>query len=149
MKISKEIKQTKFDDVYLKAFINVLFTGAYLRNQQQNTLKHLGITMQQFNVLKILKGSSPKSLNVKDIKAIMIDKSPDLTRLINRLIKKNWVTRTKSKTSGREVSISITKTGIDFVKKIEPIALKDVELLKNLSSADAELLSDLLDKVRA
>jgi len=148
MRISEEIKQTKFDNVYLKAFINVMFTGSFLRFQQQQTLKPFGITMQQFNVLKILNGRHPKTMQAGEIKKVMIDKSPDLTRLINRLIKNGWVKREKSKTSGREVAISITKPGIAFLKKTEKVALKDVDLLNNLNEAEAELLSNLLDKVR-
>jgi DNA-binding MarR family transcriptional regulator len=148
MKISKEINQTKFDNVYLKAFINVLFTGNYLRYEQQQTLKPYGITLQQFNVLKILKGAQPKSMQAKEIKKVMIDKSPDLTRLINRMIKNKWVNRSKSKTSGREVAISITQGGIDILAKTNMPVLKNVGLLNNLSESEAELLSNLLDKVR-
>jgi DNA-binding MarR family transcriptional regulator len=148
MKISKEINQTKFDNVYLKAFINVLFTGNYLRYEQQQILKPYGITLQQFNVLKILKGAQPKSMQAKEIKKVMIDKSPDLTRLINRMIKNKWVNRSKSKTSGREVAISITQGGIDILAKTNMPVLKNVGLLNNLSESEAELLSNLLDKVR-
>ena len=148
MKIKEEIKQTVFSDVFLKSFINVLFTGNFLRQKQQYTLKPYGITMQQFNVLKILNGKHPEAMKSGEIKAVMIDKSPDLTRLINRLIKNGWVKRNRSKSSGREVAISITADGIALVKKVYPIALKDVDQLKNLTEQEAELLSILLDKVR-
>ncbi len=148
MKIKEEIKQSEFSDVYLKAFINVLFTGNYLRNKQQDTLKPYGITMQQFNVLKILNGKRPDLLKASEIKDVMIDKSPDLTRLIDRLIKSGWVKRNRSESSGREVAISITKNGVDLVNDVYPVALQDVEQLKNLTDQEAELLSNLLDKVR-
>ena len=148
MKIKEEIKQSEFSDIYLKAFINVLFTGNYLRNKQQDTLKPYGITMQQFNVLKILNGKRPDLLKASEIKDVMIDKSPDLTRLINRLIKNGWVKRSRSKLSGREVAISITKNGVDLVNDVYPVALQDVEQLKNLTDQEAELLGKLLDKVR-
>ena len=126
----------------------MLFTGNFLRNKQNGTFKPFGLTLQQFNVLKILKGKHPQSLKAGEIKSVMIDKSPDLTRLINRLIKNGWVKRVRSKSSGREVAISITKRGIELVNVVYPIALKDVELLKNLTEQEAELLSVLLDKVR-
>ena len=148
MKIKEEIKQTEFSDVYLKAFINVLFTGNFLRNKQNGTLKPYGITMQQFNILKILNGKLPDSMKAGEIKSVMIDKSPDLTRLINRMITNGWVKRNRSKSSGREVAISISRKGIKLVNNVYPIALKDVELLKNLTEQEAELLSVLLDKVR-
>jgi DNA-binding MarR family transcriptional regulator len=148
MKISDEIKQGTFDNVYLKAFINVLFTGNFLRYQQQQTLKPYGITSQQFNVLKILKGAQPRSLQANEIKKVMIDKSPDLTRLINRMIKNGWVNRAISKTSRREVAISITKDGLDILQKTNPLVLKNVSLMNNLNEDEAELLSNLLDKVR-
>jgi len=148
MRISEEIKQTTFDNVYLKAFINVIFTGNFLRHLQHKTLKPYGITIQQFNVLKILKGKHPIAMQAGEIKKVMLDKSPDLTRLINRLIKNGWVKRGKSKTSGREVAITITNSGLEFIKKVEKVALKDVELMNNLSETEAELLSNLLDKVR-
>lgn len=148
MKLRDEIKQLEFNNVFLKAFINVLFTGNYLRNKQNGTLKPYGITMQQFNVLKILNGKHPESLKAGEIKSVMIDKSPDLTRLINRLIKNGWAKRNRSKSSGREVEITITKKGIDLLNIVYPIALKDVELFKNLTDQEAELLSVLLDRVR-
>lgn len=148
MKIKEEIRQSEFSDVFLKAFINVLFTGNFLRNKQNGTLKPYGITVQQFNVLKILNGKHPQSLKAGEIKSVMIDKSPDLTRLINRLIKNGWVKRNRSKLSGREVAITITKKGIEIVNIVYPIALKDVELFKKLTDQEAELLSVLLDKVR-
>ena len=148
MKIKEEIKQSDFSDIYLEAFINVLFTGNFLRNKQQSTLKPYGITMQQFNILKILNGKHPEAMKAGDIKLVMIDKSPDLTRLINRMITNKWVKRNRSKSSGREVAISITKQGIELVKEVNPVALKDVELLKTLTDQEAELLSVLLDKVR-
>jgi len=148
MKIKEEIKQSEFSDIFLKAFINVLFTGNYLRNKQNNTLKPYGITLQQFNVLKILNGKHPESMKAGSIKSVMIDKSPDLTRLIDRLIKNGWVKRNRSRSSGREVAISITKNGIELVNKVYPVALKDVELLKKLTEQEAELLSTLLDKLR-
>jgi DNA-binding MarR family transcriptional regulator len=148
MKISEEIKQAEFDNVYLKAFINVLFTGNFLRYQQQQTLKPYGITLQQFNVLRILKGAHPQSLQAREIKSVMMDKSPDLTRLINRMIKNGWVNRNKSKTSGREVAISITKSGVKTLEKTNAVVLKDVALMDRLSEQEAELLSNLLDKVR-
>ena len=148
MKIKEEIKQSDFSDIYLEAFINVLFTGNFLRNKQQSTLKPYGITMQQFNILKILNGKHPEAMKAGDIKLVMIDKSPDLTRLINRMITNKWVKRNRSKSSGREVAISITKHGIELVKEVNPVALKDVELLKTLTDQEAELLSVLLDKVR-
>jgi len=148
MKIKEEIKQLEFNNVFLKAFINVLFTGNYLRNKQNSTLKPYGITMQQFNVLKILNGKHPESLKAGEIKSVMIDKSPDLTRLINRLIKNGWAKRNRSKSSGREVEITITKKGIDLLKIVYPMALKDVESFKNLTDQEAERLSVLLDKVR-
>lgn len=148
MKIKEEIKQSDFSDVFLKSFINVMFTGNFLRNKQNKTLKPFDITLQQFNVLKILKGKHPEAMKAGSIKSVMIDKSPDLTRLINRLIKNGWVKRNRSKSSGREVAITITKKGIELVNTVYPIALKDVELVKNLTYPEAELLSVLLDKVR-
>ena len=148
MKIKEEIKQSEFNDVFLQAFINVLFTGNFLRNKQQNTLKPYGITMQQFNILKILNGKHPEAMKAGEIKMVMIDKSPDLTRLINRMITNKWVKRNRSKSSGREVAISITKNGTELVNNVYPIALRDVEFLKNLSDLEAEQLSVLLDKVR-
>lgn len=148
MKIKEEIKQPAFRDVYLKAFINVMFTGNFLRNKQNGTLKPYGITMQQFNVLKILNGRHPEAMKAGSIKSVMIDKSPDLTRLINRLIKSGLVKRNRSKLSGREVEITITKKGVELLNVIYPIALKDVDLMKNLTDKEAEQLSLLLDKAR-
>ncbi|MDB4835232.1 MarR family transcriptional regulator [Cyclobacteriaceae bacterium] len=149
MRIEDEIKQKKFDSVYTKAFVNLIFTSNSISDKQKNTFKKAKITHQQYNVLRILRGKYPESLNPGQIKEVMLDKSPDLTRLIDRLLVKELVHREYCKVNRRKIDIKVTEKGLSFLKEIEPeVNSAQQELSQNLTEEEANILSDLLDKLR-
>ena len=119
MKIEEELKQ-KFVSVHQRAHLNIMYTGNWLVDNTLKVLKPLGITHQQYNVLKILKGKYPESCAACDIKEVMLDKGSDLTRLIDRLITKGVVTRTVCEENRRKLDIGLTEKGLALVKMIEP-----------------------------
>lgn len=148
MKIEQEIKQIIFESIYHKAYINLLFTNNFLMDSSKKVFTNYNITPQQFNVLRILKGKYPDMMNPGEILSVMIDKKPDLTRLVDRLYERKLVDREVCSDNRRKVEIKITKKGIKLLDNINP-QLKDLmKPMKKLSKKESSLLSDLLDKIR-
>ena len=148
MKIEEAINQKEFSSSYQKALINLKYTNNWLKEEGKATLEPYKITQQQYNVLRILRGAYPKVLSAGEIKKVMIDKSPDLTRLIDRLVLKNWVDRELCSENRRKVEIKINENGLEMLKKMD-VAIKDSEkIMHALSPEEANILSDLLDKLR-
>src|SRR5882724_3947040 len=95
MKIEEEIKQNKFQNQYQKVAINLLFTASWLDANNNKFFKAFGITNQQFNILRILRGQHPQSISGATIKERMLDKNSDVSRLLDRLIAKKFITKTQ------------------------------------------------------
>src|SRR5450432_164665 len=91
MKIEEEIKQTKFRSPHHKVAINLLFTASWLEERNKAYFKSFGVTPQQFNLLRILRGQHPGKISVAEIKSRMLDKNSDVSRLLSRLISKKFV----------------------------------------------------------
>ena len=147
MKIEEAIKQNKFESSQHKLFVNILYTYHWLMDIQESVFNEFDLTPQQYNVLRILKGRFPNSCCVGDVKEVMIDKNPDLTRLCDRLLKKGLIERQPNEFNRRQVLIKITPTGLDFLKTLNP-KLKKLSKQILLSEQEAEKMSDMLDKLR-
>ncbi len=148
MGIHEAIKQKKFKNGHEKAFINIMYTANWLDSKYREVFKSIGITQQQYNVLRILKGSHPKPLAAMDIKSRMLDRSPDLTRLIDRLIQKGLVNRRTCPDNRRQIEIGIEDKGINLIQDTLPTLNKGMEAFMKMDEAEANQLSDLLDKFR-
>ena len=148
MKLEDEIKQTRFESGGQKAVINVIFTANWINSQFRNIFKTYDLTLQQYNVLRILRGKYPKSANPGEIKEVMLDKNPDLTRLCDRMCNLGLITRTVDKDNRRKMNITITQKGLDILEQATPELNKLEKELVNISESEANLLSDLLDKLR-
>ncbi|NLR93182.1 MULTISPECIES: MarR family winged helix-turn-helix transcriptional regulator [Flammeovirga] len=148
MSIETDINQKSFRDPFQKAYINLMFTNNWLLNQSKTWFKKQGITHQQYNVLRILRGAHPSCMNPGSIKDVMIDKSPDLTRLIDRLIEKGFVQRETCGSNRRKVDVIITQSGLDKLAELDPHEEEVMSSFKNISAGEAEQLSDLLDRLR-
>lgn len=148
MKIEDEIKQSKFTNAYQKAVINLIFTAGWLQSKHQDFFKSAGITNQQFNILRILKGQHPQSTSVTEIKSRMLDKNSDVSRLLDRLAVKQLITKKTCPNDKRSADITITETGLTTLAELEKRQCEIDGVLK-LSEAEAQQLSDLLDKSRS
>ena len=148
MEIGKAIKQKKFINAQHKAHINIIYTAAFLLDQTKEVLKPFKVTHQQFNVLRILKGKYSRPSSAHEIKEVMMDKGPDLTRLLDRLIEKGWVQRTVCEENRRKIDVLITEAGIKLLEDIEPHLQEKFKGQQFLSEEEAEHLSFLLDKMR-
>jgi len=147
MKIEDEIKQPTFKDVYQKAYLNVVFTAGWLQLRQAAAFKEFGVTLPQFNVLRILRGQHPKPSTVNLLIERMLDKTSNASRIVDKLEAKQLVTRTVCPSNRRAVDIRITETGLELLRRMdEPMSQNPP--LQNLTAAEAEQLSTLLDKIR-
>lgn len=149
MKIEEAIKQRRFTDNYQKAIINLLYTGNWVRDEQILLLKQYDILPQHFNVLRIIKGRHPEPISPGEIKEVLIDKSNDLTRLLDKLERKGLIKRRLCPANRRKMDVTLSLKGIklteDTTKSIEPFAKG---LKGRITDKEAEMLSKLLDKMR-
>ena len=142
--LAKEIN-SRFENNRVKAMLNIIYTANWINSRQNEFFKGFGISPQQYNILRILKGAG-QPLMVQTIKDRMLERSPNATRLMDKLCAKSYIERLPSELDRRVVRITITQKGIDLLKSIPNDLNK--ELLKNLNEEEAELLSNLLDKMR-
>ncbi|MBT4918454.1 MAG: MarR family transcriptional regulator [Flavobacteriaceae bacterium] len=142
--ISKDIKTT-FPNNKVKALLNIIYTANWINSLQNEFFKPYGISPQQFNILRILRGSGA-AISVKTIKDRMLERAPNATRLMDKLCAKNLINRIDCPEDRRIVHIEITKEGLKLLKKIDSEFKED--LMHNLSNEEAIQLSDLLDKIR-
>ena len=147
MKIEEEIKQLKFKSTHQKAIINLLFTASWIQTQQQQFFKSYGITNQQFNILRILKGQYPQAISATEIKSRMLDKNSDVSRLLDRLASKKLILKQTCPKDKRAADVSITQTGLDILAELDK-KQKQIDTVLSLSEKEAEELSNLLDKGR-
>jgi DNA-binding MarR family transcriptional regulator len=148
MSLESEIKQTKgFESEKHKALINIIYTESWIRDKFNSTLKPYGLTTQQYNVLRILRGSSPEPLSTSSIRERMLDKMSDASRIVDRLHKKGWVSKVVCPSDKRLVDIVITDEGMEVLAKIDT-QNSFVEAFSNLSEEEAAELNRILDKAR-
>ncbi|WP_299227959.1 MarR family winged helix-turn-helix transcriptional regulator [uncultured Psychroserpens sp.] len=142
--LAKDIN-SKFENNRVKAMLNIIYTANWITSCQNEFFKDFGISPQQYNILRILNGAG-EPLNVQTIKDRMLERSPNATRLMDKLCAKNYIKRLPSDHDRRVVKIVITDEGKTLLNSIP----KDFnnELLKNLNEVEAEQLSNLLDKMR-
>lgn len=148
MSIDRDIQQSRFLTSRHKALVNILYTYGWALERIKNILAHHGITHQQFNILRILRGSYPKPLSTLQIRERMLDKMSDTSRIVDRLIAKGLVKKGTCKSDRRLVDVMITDKGR---KMLERLDLREDELdsiIGNLTEKEAVVLSDLLDKLR-
>lgn len=149
MSLEEDIKQDKFHSEQHKAAINIMFTSSWLHSINASYLKKYDITPEQFNVMRILRGSHPKKLMLSEVASRMIDKSSNCTRLVEKLRQKNLVQREICEDNRRQVDISITDKGLTLLKKLDAEAGLMKGIMDKLSKTEAKELNRMLDKLRA
>lgn len=150
MSLEQDIKQEKFADEHEKAAVNILFTASWLYNRNAARLKAHDITPEQYNVLRILRGSYPRALMLADITSRMIDKSSNATRLVEKLRQKGLLRRDICENNRRQVDIIITDAGLGLLKQIDMEAGQTwLETLRVISKEEAANLNKILDQLRA
>lgn len=148
MGIEHDIQQSRFRNTKQKAAVNILYTSAWLRDQMKEVFDSEGITAQQFNILRILRGSFPHPLSTLQIRERMLEKMSDTSRLVDRLVGKGVVKKIVCKQDRRLVDIVITEKGKKLLERLDQKEAELDGILKNLSEKEAAQLSNLLDKIR-
>lgn len=149
MKLEEAIKTTQFKDALHKASLNILYTAWWLKTMMTQELKLFGLTHEQYNVLRILKGKNPEAMCVKDIAGRMIEKNSNVPRIIDRLVAKKLVKRTTDPQDKRHTVITLTEAGVNILQlctsKIEEVIGGKIPL----EIKDAENLNELLEHFRS
>lgn len=150
MSIEADIKQTTpFRSPYQRVLVNVMYTSNWLASSQMQMLKPFGLTLQQYNVLRILRGQSPNPVKVSDITERMLDKMSNASRLVDKLVAKKLVLRTECPSDRRAVDVVVTDEGLALLKRLDVHQSEWSEVQRNkLSEQEASQLSQLLDKLR-
>jgi DNA-binding MarR family transcriptional regulator len=148
VKLEQAIQSSKFKSEVHKATLNILYTAWWLKTIMSNELKEFGLTHEQYNVLRILKGKHPEQICVKDISCRMIEKSSNVPRIIDRLVIKKLVKRADSPFDKRETVISLTQSGITILEVTTEKINELMETTVSLKSQDAVQINTLLEKLR-
>lgn len=148
MKLEQAIQSTKFRSEVQKAGLNILYTAWWLKTVTSKELKEFGLTHEQYNVLRILKGRYPEQLCVKNIACRMIEKNSNVPRIIDRLELKKLVKRATSAEDKRETVITLTQSGITILEATTQRLNKMFDEMMVLSEQEGAALNKLLEKVR-
>ena len=148
MEIEKEIFSNKFENNHQKAIVNLIYTYGWITNLLKQKLNKYKITLQQYNILRILRGQHPNPATINMLKERMLDKMSDASRIVDRLEQKELVNRFINTKDRRAVDILITKKGLDLLLKLDVEMSSKNFLDENINSTEAGILSDLLDKMR-
>jgi len=148
--LKKRLKQQKFSSVEQEGLLNLFIASNYLHSKLEIVCNNFNITLAQFNVLRILKGAHPEGYPRGEIIRRMVEPSPDVTRLIDRLIKEGLVERFYSDNDRRLSLARITKKGIALLARINPEIDKFLHDYSSvLSKSEKEILTNLLEKLYA
>lgn len=148
MKIEEAIKQKEFKDPYNKAIVNLLFTHSHIVSQQSSLFKPFGLSPEQYNVLRILRGQNSNPITVSSIQERMLNRMSNASRLVEKLKQKDLVIREESVRDRRQVDVLITEKGLKVLEKLEASIYRLNRDLILLSEEEVDQLNGLLDKLR-
>ena len=147
MGIEKDIQQTNFRNEFQKMSINIIYTANWLNEKMGQILSTEDITQQQYNILRILRGSECPLSTLK-IRERMLDKMSDTSRIVDRLIVKGLVEKTACVKDKRLVDITVTKKGLQLLEKLDALNEQIDSILKGVSEKEATTMNQILDKLR-
>lgn len=149
MSLEQEIKQTKpFKSNYEKTLVNIMFTNNWIHFKQNKYLKKFDISIQQYNVLRILNGQKDQPITINEIIDRMLDKMSNASRLVDKLFAKGFVSRDQKVGNRRACDVKITPKGKSFLEEVTN-SINGIEKdMNKLNDAEFEELNSLLDKLR-
>ena len=148
MKLEEEIGQKKFKSDIQKMLINIMYTSNWLQYKFSEILKKYEITIQQFNILRILRGQHPSPARMQLLQERMLDKMSNASRLVERLRKKNLVSRNICKNDRRAVDVKITELGLALLQELDSMELEWQKRFKKMDAKDITKLNLILDNLR-
>ncbi|MFM6993844.1 MAG: MarR family winged helix-turn-helix transcriptional regulator [Sediminibacterium sp.] len=147
MGIEQDIQQSNFRNEFQKMGINLLFTANWLNEQIGKMLSEEGVTQQQYNILRILRGSATPLSTLK-IRERMLDKMSDTSRIVDRLIAKELVIKNTCEKDKRLVDITLSPKGLNLVDQLDQYNDRIDALLKGINESEAQMMNQILDKIR-
>ena len=149
MSLETDIKQTIPMQPGTRSVVNLMFTARYVEDRSSGIIKQHGLTVQQYNVLRILRGQRGTAANLSTIQERMIDKSSNTTRLVDKLLVKGYANRQVCPDNRRKVEIFITPEGLKLLESLDPLVEgQNAAMVENLSESELDTLNELLDKLR-
>ncbi len=148
VKIEEAILQREFKDPYNKLIVNLLYTHSYVVSAQSTLFKPYGISPEQYNVLRILKGQKGTPITVSSIQERMLNKMSNASRLVEKLKTKGLLRREECPSDRRQVDILITKEGLNLLDELQVQVDQFNKKFVNLDKKEVQELSELLDKLR-
>ena len=147
MSLEKDISQQSFRNEHQKGIINIIYTYNWMNEKMKKVFDAEGITGQQYNILRILRGAA-KPISTLQIRERMLDKMSDTSRIVDRLVLKGLAKKNVCKNDKRLVDVSISPNGIKLLEKIDKHENDMDAILGTLSDAETKTLNKLLDKIR-
>ncbi len=148
MKLEEEIRQKSFKSEYHKLAVNILYTHGWLVSHIAEALCPYGLTLQQYNLLRILRGQHPEPATITSLRQRMLDKMSDASRLIERLRVKGLVERRASAADRRKAGVVITEAGLALLAEIDDLDEMTTALFQGVSEKEARRTNDTLDAIR-
>ena len=149
MKIEEEIKSTVTLDISKKIILNILYTQNVVTDKMNEILKPFDLSGEQYNVLRILRGQKGNPANMCVIQERMLAKTSNTTRLVDKLLLKELVTRNVCPENRRKIEVLVTQKGLDILTELDPkVKEHENSFSKNLNSEELEVLNQLLEKYR-
>lgn len=149
MKIEEVVKSNAIMGLSQKAVLNIIYTQNNINERLIEILKPYDLSNEQYNVLRILRGQKGNPANMCLIQERMLAKTSNTTRLVDKLLLKELVTRKVCKENRRKIEVLITEKGLDILKELDPkVDNYEQNIVANLSSSELEKLNDLLEKIR-
>ncbi|MEC5146911.1 MarR family transcriptional regulator [Chitinophaga sp. 212800010-3] len=145
--LEKLITQKSFESENQRGLVSLIFIGNWITSRHQQFFKQYGITMQQFNILRILRGQHPHAASINLLKERMLDKMSDVSRLVERLRKAEFVERKNSELDRRAVDVHINEKGLQLLKTIDGELSQLDNTLQSLNEKEIVQLNRLLDKM--
>jgi len=148
--LKEELKSSAdFKSIQHEVFLSLMVTVDRLNRRHTEFMSAFGISQKQYNILRILRGSGANGIPVMEIGRRMIEKSPDVSRIIDRLIDLGYVKRRRQRNDRRVVIVTITQKGNDLLAKMDaPVDKEVITALSHVDEDDLKELAALLDKVR-
>jgi len=146
-KIDDELK-SKFDNDKHRFIANLVFTAGWVKNKHVEVFKPFGLSSAQFNILRILRGANDW-LPMSQVKERMVERSPNATRLADKILAKELLERKRSDQDRRVVYVRITQKGLDILDLVdEKLKELDFDFFNNFTNKEARKISKFLDKIR-
>ncbi len=147
--LSERLKQSRFESPAQEALLGVMVTNSWFMGELASAMSSFGVTPAQYNVLRILRGSHPDALTCSEVGLRLIDRTPDVTRLLGRLERNGYTTRERANYDRRVVEVRITEKGLDLLERMDPeVDRITKDLTDSLTPEEHVQLSHLLDKLR-